>query len=35
MLILNDEAKEYLSNIYGDLTTYITQLIEAEVNRNK
>ena len=35
MLILNDEAKEYLSNIYGDLTTYVTQLIEAEVNRNK
>ena len=35
MLILNDDAKEYLSNIYGDLTTYVTQLIEAEVNCNK
>ena len=33
--ILSDDAKEYLSNIYGDLTTYVTQLIEAEVNRNK
>lgn len=32
---LNDEAKIYLTNLYGDLKTYLTQLIEAEVSRNK
>lgn len=33
--ILTDEAKIYLTNIYGDLTAYITNMIEAEVNKNK
>ena len=33
--VLNDDAKNYLTNIYGDLSTYITNMIEAEVNRNK
>ena len=29
---LSNDAKEYLSNIYGDLQSYITSCIEAEVN---
>lgn len=33
--VLSAEATEYLTNIYGDLSTYITNMIEAEVNRNK
>jgi ribosome-associated translation inhibitor RaiA len=33
--ILADEAKEYLETAVGDLETYITKLIEAEVNINK
>ena len=33
--ILSDEAKEYLTHVYGDLTVFITNMIEAEVNRNK
>ena len=33
--ILSDDAKEYLTNIYGDLSTFIMNMIEAEVNRNK
>ena len=33
--ILNDETKEYLTAIYGDLNTYITKQIEAAVNKNK
>lgn len=33
--VLSSDAKEYLTNIYGDLSTYITNMIEAEVNRNK
>ena len=35
MAILTDDAKEYLSNVLGDLEVYITKLIEAEVNVNK
>lgn len=35
MAVLTDEAKVYLSEIYGDLTTYITNKIEAEVSLNK
>jgi hypothetical protein len=35
LTVLNDEAKTYLSTIYGDLNTYIKQLIESEVIRNK
>lgn len=33
--VLSEEAKEYLSAAYGDLTAYITNRIEAEVNLNK
>lgn len=35
MDVLADDAKEYLTNIYGDLSTYISNKIEAEVNLNK
>ena len=35
MSVLNDEAKKYLAEMYGDLTTYITNKIEAEVNLSK
>lgn len=35
MAVLTDEAKEYLTAIYGDLTAYITAKIEAEVNISK
>ena len=35
LAVLNDEAKEYLTAIYGDLNTYITNQIEATVNQNK
>lgn len=35
MKVLTDEAKIYLTAIYGDLTTYITNKIEAEVNLSK
>lgn len=33
--ILSDDAKEYLTNIYGDLKVYITNMIETEVYKNK
>ena len=33
--ILTEDAKVYLTSIYGDLTAYITNMIEAEVNKNK
>lgn len=33
--VLSDDAKEYLTNMYGDLSIYITNMIEAEVNKNK
>jgi ubiquinone biosynthesis protein UbiJ len=35
MAVLSEDAKEYLSSIYGDLTAYITTRIEAEVQLNK
>lgn len=35
MAVLTDDAKDYLTEIYGDLTAYITNKIEAEVNLNK
>ena len=35
MNVLNDEAIYYLQNSVGDLETYITNRIEAEVNYNK
>lgn len=33
--ILSDDAKEYITEATGDLNTYLTQLIEAEVNKHK
>lgn len=33
--ILSDEAKIYLTNMYGDLNVYITKQIEAAVKENK
>ena len=35
MAVLTEEAVIYLSSIYGDLTAYITNKIEAEVNLSK
>lgn len=35
MLVLTDDAKVYLTEVYGDLTAYITMKIEAEVNISK
>ena len=35
MAVLTNEAKHYLTAIYGDLTAYITTRIEAEVNVSK
>lgn len=35
MLILSQEAKDYLSTIYGDLNQYIITQIESSVNANK
>lgn len=33
--VLTDEAKIYLANVYGDLSLYIQQKIEAEVKNQK
>lgn len=35
MKILNSDAKEYLTNAFGDLQIYITNQIEAKVNAYK
>ena len=35
LAILNDDAKKYLTEVYGDLDAYITKQIEATVNHNK
>ena len=35
MTILSDDAKEYITEATGDLNTYLTQFIEAEVNKRK
>ena len=35
MAILADGAKEYLQTAIGDLSAYVENMIEAEVNRNK
>lgn len=35
LAILSDDAKEYLTNAFGDLEAYIKSKIEAEVNMNK
>lgn len=33
--VLSDDAKDYLSELYGDVTAYLTTRIEAEVNLQK
>lgn len=33
--ILSDDAKEYLTEIFGDLNIYLTNLIESKVNTSK
>lgn len=35
MSILSKEAKDYLQSIYGDLDTFLTNAIEAQVKNNK
>ena len=35
MNILSADAKEYLTNVYGDLNAYVNQEIESEVNLTK
>lgn len=35
MAVLTEDAKDYLRSIYGDLDTYITAQIEAQVNLSK
>jgi hypothetical protein len=35
MAILTDDVKDYLTNIYGDLQSYLTNRIEAEVKAQK
>lgn len=35
LLVLSDEAKNYLTSIYGDLNIYLAKQIEATVNQNK
>ena len=34
LAILSEDAKDYLSNAFGDLQTYLTTMIEKEVNKN-
>lgn len=35
LVILGEEGQKYLSEVYGDLNTYITNQIQAEVKANK
>lgn len=35
LAILTDDAKEYLTQIFGDLNVYLTNLIESQVKINK
>ena len=35
MAILSEDAKDYIIEATGDLNTYLTQAIEAEVNKNR
>lgn len=35
LTILSDDAKEYLTNIFGDLAVYIKNKIEVSVNENR
>ncbi len=35
LTILSEDAKEYIAEATGDINTYLTELIEKEVNTNK
>lgn len=35
LLLMNDEVKEYITEVFGDLNTYLTTQIEAAVNGTK
>lgn len=35
LAILTDDAKEYIQQAFGDITVYLTTLIESSVNKNK
>jgi hypothetical protein len=35
LAVLTDDAKEYLTNAFGDLDAYLTTKIEAEVKAQK
>ncbi len=35
LTILSEDAKEYIAEATGDINTYLTKLIEKEVNANK
>lgn len=35
MAVLSKDAKDYITEATGDLRTYLTQLIESEVNKQK
>lgn len=35
MTILSEDAKEYIISTTGDINIYLTQMIEAEVSKNK
>lgn len=35
MAILSEDAKEYIISTTGDINIYLTQMIEAEVSKNK
>jgi len=35
LTVLSDDAKKYLSEVYGDLDAYLTTQIEATVNQNR
>ena len=35
LALMNDEVKEYIAEVFGDLNTYLTTQIEAAVNGTK
>lgn len=35
LAILTDDVKEYIQEAFGDITVYLTTLIESSVNKNK
>lgn len=35
LTVLSEDAKDYISETTGDLNTYLTQLIESEVNKRR